>query len=122
MGAKTIETRSWQTGYRGPLLIHASLGKKAAVLCEQPPFSHYITNFQDLPFGALVGSVVLENIIPVEKLYLPSATLATLTLEEKAFGDYTKGRYAWLLSRPLVFQHPIAVKGTLGLWNYVPLC
>ena len=27
MGAKKIETRSWQTKYTGELLIHASLGK-----------------------------------------------------------------------------------------------
>ncbi len=26
LGAKTIETRSWQTSYRGPLAIHAGQG------------------------------------------------------------------------------------------------
>ena len=33
VGAKTIETRSWGTSYRGGLLIHA--GKK----CDSPGFS-----------------------------------------------------------------------------------
>ncbi len=121
MGAKTIETRSWQTGYRGELLIHASLGRKGSTLCAQPPFRKYINDFDRLPFGAIIGSVVLEDVVPVETLHLPAPKLAALTLEEKAFGDYTKGRYAWILSNPISFHQPIALKGSLGLWNYVPV-
>lgn len=121
MGAKTIETRSWQTRYRGELLIHASLGKKGSVLCAQPPFNKHIRDYNRLPFGAIIGSVTLQDIVPVEILGLSSCSLAELTLEEKAFGNYTKGRYAWLLSNPVKLQQPLAVKGALHLWNYVPL-
>jgi hypothetical protein len=121
MGAKTIETRSWQTPYRGELLIHASLGKKGSVLCKHPPFSKYIHHFHQLPFGAIIGSVTLQEIVPVETLKLSASRIAHLTLEEKAFGDYTKGRYAWLLSDPIPFQQPLFVKGSLGLWNYIPV-
>ena len=120
MGAKRIETRSWQTPYRGELLIHASLGKKGAALCTGPPFSQFINAFDRLPFGAIIGSAVLTDILPVEMLHLPGKALASLTLEEKAFGDYTKGRYAWLLQDPVPFSEPIVIKGSLGLWNYVP--
>ena len=121
MGVKTIETRSWQTPYRGELLIHASRGKKGGILCTEPPFRKYIPNFSQLPFGALIGYVTLQKIVPVEMLCLSSDTLAALTLEEKAFGDYTKGRYAWILAEPVLFEKPIPAKGTLGLWNYVPV-
>lgn len=117
MGAKTIETRSWQTAYRGPLLIHASLGKKASVLCHQPPFNTYITAFDDLPFGAIIGSVTLKDIVPVEQLQLSAEKLAALTLEEKAFGDY-KGRYAWLLADPVPLESAIIIRGSLRLWEY----
>lgn len=120
IGAKTIETRSWQTTYRGELLIHASLGKKGSNLCTDAPFSRYIKTFQQLPFGAIIGSVVLKDVVPVESLNFSVPKLAALTLEEKAFGDYTTGRYAWLLTNPLQFQNPIPIKGTLGLWNYMP--
>lgn len=121
MGAKKIETRSWQTPFRGELLIHASLGKKGSVLCASPPFSNYIKEFDKLPFGAIIGSVVLTEIVPVESLPLSAGALALLTLEEKAFGDYTKGRYAWLLHTPVPFAKPIPIRGSLGLWNYMPV-
>jgi hypothetical protein len=121
MGAKTIETRSWQTAHRGPLLIHASSGRKGSTLSMQPPFCHYIKNFSELPFGAIIGSVTLHDVVPVETLSLPANQLARLTLEEKAFGDYTKGRYAWLLSDAILLQQPILIKGSLGLWNYGPV-
>ena len=118
MGAKRIETRSWQTAHRGELLIHASLGKKGAALCAGAPFSHHIKAFDRLPFGAIIGSVVLTDILPVEMLPLSNKALANLTLEEKAFGDYSRGRYAWLLSEAVMFDEPISVKGGLGIWKY----
>jgi hypothetical protein len=118
MGVKTIETRSWQTAYRGPLLIHASKGKKGSILCSRPPLSQYIEDFHRLPFGAIIGSVSLQEIVPVEQLHLSGRQIANLTLEETAFGNEAKGRYAWLLSDPVALQTPIPVKGTLGLWDF----
>jgi hypothetical protein len=38
--------------------------------------------------------------------------------QELAFGDYTPGRYAWLLSDVQALPTPIPVKGQLGLWEY----
>ncbi|HEY0042295.1 MAG TPA: ASCH domain-containing protein [Flavisolibacter sp.] len=118
MGLKKIETRSWQTSHRGPLLIHASLGKKGKVLANEPLFSKYIADFDGLPFGAIIGQVELEDIFPVEQLFYSTEKLAALTLEEKAFGDYTKGRYAWILSDPVMFDEIIPMKGGLGIWKY----
>jgi activating signal cointegrator 1 len=118
MGLKKIETRSWQTALRGTLLIHASLGRKGKILVSELPFARYIPNFDALPFGAIIGQVQLDEIVPVEKLFYSDEKLAELTLEEKAFGDYTKGRYAWLLSEPVMFDEPIPVKGGLSLWKY----
>jgi hypothetical protein len=44
--------------------------------------------------------------------------MAALTLEEKAFGDYSAGRFAWLLEDPVPFDEPVPVKGSLGLWEF----
>src|SRR5215212_7218280 len=85
MGLKKIETRSWQTSYRGELLIHASLGKTGGLIAKEPPFVKYIPDFKNLPFGAIIGKVVLENILPVESFYFSDAVMNQLTLEEKAF-------------------------------------
>src|SRR6476661_3662016 len=94
LGAKKIQTRSWRTAHRGELLIHASLGKKGGVLVSEAPFKKYIPDFKQLPFGAIIGKVYLEDVVPVESLLYSDAMLNHLTLEEKAFGDYGKGRFA----------------------------
>lgn len=118
MGAKKIETRSWRTAHRGELLIHASLGKKGGAMATQLPFKKYITHFTALPFGAIIGRVRVDDIIPVEALQLSDIRLNALTLEEKAFGDYGRGRYAWMLSEPLMFNEPVFIRGSLQLWEY----
>lgn len=120
MGLKKIETRSWRTAYRGPLLIHASLGRKGKVLATEAPFAKYIPDFDALPFGAIIGQVHLDDVVPVEQLFYSNEKLAALTLEEKAFGDYTKGRYAWLLTDARFFEEAIPVKGGLGIWKFRP--
>lgn len=40
-----------------------------------------------------------------------------LTEQEYIFGDYSRGRYGWLLSDTLIFEEPIPCKGKLGLWT-----
>lgn len=118
MGLKKIETRSWNTSHRGDLLIHASLGRKAALLTTEFPFKKYIPEFNALPFSAIIGKVTLEDVVPVERLFYSDAMMNQLTLEEKAFGDYTKGRYAWILTEPEKFLKPVPVKGGLRLWEF----
>jgi activating signal cointegrator 1 len=118
IGAKRLETRSWSTKYRGDLLIHASTGRAGALLTFGLPFSKYIRDFNQLPFGAIIGQVNLTDVVSVEQLPLSDAAINHLTLEERAFGDYTKGRFAWVLEEPIQFSKPIPLKGTLGLWEY----
>ena len=38
--------------------------------------------------------------------------------KEYAFGDYTAGRYAWLLFNIKPLYKPIPAKGMLGLWDW----
>jgi hypothetical protein len=39
---------------------------------------------------------------------------------EIALGDYTPGRYAFVLRNVRAFAHPIPEKGALGLWEWQP--
>lgn len=117
IGAKTIETRSWTTAYRGPLLIHASKGKSGAAIAAMPAFQRYIPDFEALPFGAIIGEARLTDVMRVEETGLLPALLAKLTLEEQAFGDYTAGRYAWILKDAAVWEEVIPARGCLGLWE-----
>lgn len=118
LGKKKVETRSWQTAYRGPLLIHASLGKRAALLAAEPPFQKYIPDFSLLPFGAIIGSVTLAEVLRIDRLDFPPEQINRLTLEERAFGDYSPGRFAWMLETPVCFYQPIQIRGALQLWEY----
>ncbi len=121
MGIKQIETRSWSTAYRGPLLIHASKGKAGEIFAHEPPFKKHIADFKRLPFGYIIGSVTLTNVIRIgtgELSHTSDAVLNTLTMEEKAFGDYTPGRFAWLLQDPIAFRTPLGARGSLTLWEF----
>lgn len=118
MGIKTIETRSWGTKYRGPILIHASQGKAGSIFAEERAFKKYIPHFKNLPFGAIIGQATITDVIRIENLNLPEELINRLTMEEKAFGDYSEGRYAWILSDHIQFKNPIPARGTLSIWEY----
>lgn len=117
MGYKTIETRSWTTAHRGPLLIHASKGRSGLICCDQPPFTQYLQDVE-LPFGAIIGEVTLDKIVQITDLSLNDAALNQLTLEEKMFGDYTIGRYAWMFTQALPLKEIIPARGFPGLWQF----
>lgn len=131
MGAKKIETRSWNTKYRGPLLIHASLGKKPAhreitMDFQQEFYSLQIPKYEDLPFGAIIGSVNLRHCVKSEYCFEGNkfewtdykCTGQTLTAQEIAFGDYSPERYGWLLTDACRFKTPIPAKGALSIWEF----
>ncbi len=118
MGVKTIETRSWGTKYRGSILIHASMGKSGNIFSEELPFKKYIPDFNRLPFGAIIGEAIITDVIRIENLNMPDALINKLTMEQKAFGDYSEGRYAWLLEDHKQFTNAIPARGTLSVWEY----
>jgi hypothetical protein len=39
-------------------------------------------------------------------------------MEEKAFGDYSHGRYAWILTDPVSFNVPVPARGMPGIWEF----
>ena len=121
IGAKKYETRSWSTGYRGPLLIHAAkrLEDSEIRLCFREPFRTYLKQAgfkkaSDLPLGAAVGTVDLVAILRTE------GVVHELSEQECAFGNYQPGRFAWQLENPVIFPEPIAMRGRQGLWTPTP--
>lgn len=81
-----------------------------------------------LPLGAIVAVCELTLVVPVEqvrsrKVYecLRLADRVTqswqITEQELAFGDYSAGRYAWLLADVQALPEPVPCKGALGLWE-----
>ena len=129
-GEKLNETRGWRTHYRGPFAIHASKGRPAGWRdLWRPPFSdvlrdHLVNDLEELPRGCILGVVTLLDCVQVEPTApWPAATYARptrryLTVQERAFGDYSAGRWAWLLADPRPLQRPIVARGAQGLWRY----
>lgn len=88
-GRQTVETRTWSTPYRGPLLIHAGL---------TPDFwgvDYYGLDINDLALGAIVGRV---QVVGMERV--------------------STREWEWLLEEPETFDEPIPAKGRLGLWEW----
>lgn len=119
-GQKHNETRSWKTSYRGEILIHAAKTDHSGILLHIP--MEELKHFQDagvvnkLPTGAIIGKVNLVDCFQIDEAY--RRKLQRENPAELAFGDYTIGRYAWVMADAILFNKPIPAKGKQGLWNW----
>lgn len=43
---------------------------------------------------------------------------ALLDNRERLLGDYSPGRFAWVLQNPVMFKTPIPAHGKQGWWNW----
>lgn len=107
-GYKEFEFRSWKTNYRGKILIHAGMTKD----------NDSITKFEkyhlDYNFGMIIGEVDLLDCILVDEVLDKS-----LRKKDGIVYEHNHiGKYAWKFSNPIIYSHPIKIKGKLGLWNY----
>lgn len=141
LGSKRIETRSWSTSYRGPVAIHAAKGFKVFELLHLNCCWNWIgamwptgvrmgngpTFETTLPFGAIVA---VTNIIDCR----PTGSFTQAELDEprqpddkefghlykwteRQMGDFSLGRFGFVLDRVRALKTPVPCRGMLGLWN-----
>ena len=107
---KRFEFRSWQTKYRGDLLIHAGKGIDKEAMKR---LAKYLP--EELPYGKILGKVRLVDCIKM------SPEFKELLLKENK-DIYTKSsfqeKYGWQVTDVEVFENPIEAKGHLSLWEY----
>lgn len=139
LGEKKIETRSWRTNYRGPLAIHAAKtfgrgGEKdiRAMFDQFPEFERVLGqhgwSLKTLPRSAVIATCQLVGIVSTAQLAMQTCHEWTgpdgrlyrfdLTENEYTFGDYSVGRYAWLLADVKQFEICHSASGALGLWEW----
>jgi len=142
MGAKRIETRSWSTTYRGPLLIHAAqrwdnkTGRIDVCYHEEiwkDVFPAYESSSEKeriwwwmgrtLPVGTLLAVADLVDCKPTDYLTSTDSTLFRSVWNlrhwerEQQLGDYSPGRCGWVLANVHALPEPIPYKGSQGLFN-----
>lgn len=130
-GAKTIETRSWRTNYRGELLICAAKGGLLRdEVCEflsewkfqcgleslagpyaPDDMSRKTININDLNFGKAVAIVELVDCRPT--VDLSSDEIG----DNRPFGDFTPGRWAWFLKMVRNDFPPFHITGSQGFFE-----
>lgn len=143
--AKRIETRAWGTTHRGPIAIHQTIGlngfrnpderrrgtreleKRLADLCETDPFFEVLRphlagytaaeRARCLPRGRIVAIATLVEVVSTTNF--TRFMQPTASRYERYFGDFSKGRFAWLLERvtPLYKGDGIECSGGRGLWD-----
>ncbi|MGQ9851429.1 MAG: ASCH domain-containing protein [Aggregatilineaceae bacterium] len=105
-GRKTIELRTWQTHYRGPILIHAGGN------IERDACAVYGLDPETLVRGALVGIVEVLDMVTFDH-----ASYAALRDEHLDLGDWPGDVFGWRLTNPQRLPEPIPMRGRLGLFN-----
>lgn len=116
-GLKPHETRSRRTNIRGRVAVHAGKADlmQAAEGMTNGEFMdllYVMRKEKDWPLGAVVGTVEIVGCLPVEEV------IGALTPQERALGDYSPGRWAWVLKNPVMFDAPIPARGKQGWWEW----
>ena len=110
LGIKKYEFRSWQTKYRGDLLIHAGKGIDKEAIKR---LSKYIP--KDMTTGKILGKVTLVDCVKMS----PEFKEMLLKENKDIYTDSSfKENYGWQLENVEVFDEPIEAKGKLSLWEY----
>lgn len=129
IGAKSFETRSWGTSYRGPLAIHAAkgLGPIGGInglidLLMRDPFHDVLKEHEyfftaDFPRGAIVAVCTLAEVYEIHDNGLwAHHTIHSLPGEpERSFGNYAPGRFAWKLTAVQALREPLPYQGAQRL-------
>lgn len=111
-GRKRIETRSWSTNYRGPILIHAAAGPVPREARQQPGLMEMAAGLPDVR-GAFVAVAFLTDCRPITP-----ELIAALPEAERTAGYYSPSRFAWTLEDVRPLPEPVPARGHLGIWSY----
>lgn len=127
-GLKHYETRKTRTSIRGRVAVHAAKTdlwkEKKITMAGARELSKILSEYREeqtkgaicvppvLVFGAVIGTVEIVDCVPVEEIR------DKLTEREEALGDYSPGRFAWVLQNPEMFDTPIPERGNQGWWNW----
>lgn len=140
LGSKRIETRGWDTDYRGVLAIHAARRRPIGELlhygaCSEwigalhrvAPKSREVALPEALPFGAIVAVCRLVGCEPTEKFTLgevdgrrvsPDDSHGSYAWTERMMGNFAPGRYGWRLADDVALPTPVPCIGRQSFFSW----
>ena len=131
IGENTIETRSWNTQFRGPIAIHAAKAfpSDARALCDTTPYRQALADAgyhsaAELPRGSVIARAELIDVMAFSRASLREvrerARRGEFPRHEADFGDFSAGRFGFVLADVQQLPEPIPARGMLGLWEVAP--
>jgi hypothetical protein len=122
-GFKFFETRTWAPpksviGQRIGIAATKNVLPKQVKAFNEEEFQFFyqtldLPAFEELPKGYLLGTVILDSFEQVDPEFLDD-----ITREERSYGWFVEGGYAWRLTKPERLEHPIPIKGAQGLFEW----
>lgn len=125
IGAKRIETRGWsRPDYLGVTAIHSSKNFPtwARDLCFSPVVHDAlrdagIAELRSLPLGCVLGAVNVLGWHRTDEEASMSKLVSRLSSRELAYGNFAPRRFAIPMDVLLRLEHPVPLRGSLGLWD-----
>lgn len=116
-GLKHYEIRTRPTRIRGRVAVHAGKQNFKQVTKGLSDYEFWklmeaINGRTVLPLGAVVGTVEIVDCVPVEDI------IPYWGKRERALGDFSPGRFAWVLQNPVMFHEPFPARGQQGWWEW----
>ncbi len=104
-GLKTIETRTWETSYRGELIIAASKTKMTRIMTES-----LNREFPRLEYNIEYGKgIAIARLVDCRPM--------TLDDEDDAQCEIYDDAFSWVLDNVRKIE-PFDIKGQLGIYNW----
>lgn len=115
LGEKKIETRSWNTKYRGQIAIHAGKKVDKKVFCD--PFYKDILKKHNISLENIQTSCIIAtcDILDVQST---ESLIGIISDKEKKLGNFSPNRFGWILTNINPIVPTLPAKGMLGLWEY----
>ena len=107
-GVKKWETRGWKTNYRGWVAIHAAARKMTHAQKELAEK----WGMKEMPSAAVVAVARLTDCV-----LMTEENMAKMSEQERAWGDWQVGRWAWRLEDVRKLPVPMPATGAQGLWT-----
>lgn len=117
LGEKPVENRTWYTGYRGSLLIHAG---KSRDWLEDDDEREALEAGDPLVFGAIVACCTLADCVRIGDIRAGRYDKQYPQLLAPGADVHCSGPWCWILTNVRRLRSPIPWRGARGLFD-VPL-